>query len=65
MANDTPQGEVIFEFRQIGNSVKVTALHVASDTEISLVGAPSVGEYGLRLAALRKLNYVLARKKGG
>jgi len=65
MAQEGPQGEVIFEFRQIGNSVKVTALHVASDTEISLVGAPSVGEYGLKLAALRKLNYVLAQKKGG
>jgi hypothetical protein len=65
MAKDTPEGEVIFEFLRIGNSVKVTALHVATDTEISLVGAPSAGDYGLKLAALRKLNYVLAQKRNG
>jgi hypothetical protein len=65
MPNDTPEGEVIFEFLRIGNSVRVSAVHVATDTEITLVGAPSVGEYGLKLAALRKLNYVLAQKRNG
>ena len=64
MANQAPDGEVIFEFHRIGNVVKVTALHVASDTEISLVGNPAVGDYGLKLAALRKLNYVLAQRRG-
>ena len=58
-------GEVIFEFRQIGASVKVSAIHVASDTEISLVGAASAGEYALRMAATRKLIYVLAAKAEG
>ena len=55
-------GEVLFEFRQIGASVKVSAVHVATDTEVSLVGAASAGEYALRMAALRKLTYVLARR---
>ena len=64
MVSDKPDGEVIFEFHRIGNVVRVTALHVATDTEIVLVGAPSVGDYGLKLAALRKLNYVLAQRRG-
>ncbi|HEY5008060.1 MAG TPA: hypothetical protein VII42_08650 [Caulobacteraceae bacterium] len=55
-------GEVIFEFRQIGASVKVSAIHVASDTEVSLVGAASAGEYALRMAATRKLIYVLGKR---
>lgn len=55
-------GEVLFEFQQIGASVKVSAVHVATDTEVSLVGPASGGDYPLRMAALRKLAYVLAAK---
>jgi hypothetical protein len=55
-------GEVLFEFRQIGNVVKVSAIHVDTNTEICLVGAPSVGEYALKRAAIRKLTYVLGRQ---
>jgi hypothetical protein len=58
-------GEVLFEFRQIGASVKVSAIHVATDTEVSLVGAASAGEYALRMAAIRKLIHVLAAKASG
>ena len=54
-------GEVLFEFRQIGNSVKVSAVHVATNTEISIVGAAGAGEHALKAAALRKLRYVLAK----
>jgi hypothetical protein len=63
MMQNGVEGEVLFEFHRIGNSVKVTAIHVATDTEVVLVGAPSVGDHGLKLAALRKLSYVLAQKK--
>jgi hypothetical protein len=67
MAERTPDpaaqlGEVIFEFRQIGASVKVSAIHVATDTEVSLVGAAAAGEYALRMAATRKLIYVLGKR---
>lgn len=55
-------GEVLFEFRRVGNVVKVSAIHVETNTEICLVGAPSAGEYGLKQAALRKLAYVLRGK---
>jgi len=54
--------EVLFELRQIGNSVKVTAIDVATDTEVSTLGPASYGEHGLKMAALRKLEYVLAQK---
>jgi hypothetical protein len=57
-------GEVLFEFRRIGASVKVSAIHAASGTEISLVGAASAGEYALKAAALRKLAYVLVGRGG-
>ena len=57
-------GEVLFEMRRIGNSVRVSAIHVASDTEVVLVGPPAAGEYGLKMAALRKLTYVMGQKKG-
>lgn len=55
-------GEVLFEFRQIGNVVKVSAIHVDTNTEVCLVGAPAVGEYALKKAAIRKLVYVLGKR---
>ena len=58
------EGEVLFEMRRIGNAVKVTAIHVATDTEVVTMGPPSVGEHGLKQAALRKLSYVMAQKRG-
>ena len=64
MVQQVPEGEVLFEIRRVGNVAKVTAIHVASNTEVSIVGAPVVGDYGLKLAALRKLSYVLAQRQG-
>jgi hypothetical protein len=58
-------GEVIFEFRTLGNVVKVSAVHVATNTEVCLMGPPGAGEYVLKKAALRKLEYVLKRCGGG
>jgi len=55
-------GDVLFEFRRVGDAVKVSAIHVDTDTEICLVGAPQVGEHALKQAALRKLAYVLGRR---
>lgn len=59
-----PTGEILFEFRRVGNVVKVSAIHVDSDTEISLVGSPAAGEAVLKMAAMRKLAYVLAQRRG-
>jgi hypothetical protein len=55
-------GEVLFEFRQIGQAVKVSAIHVETDTEVSIVGPAAAGEHGLKTAAIRKLVYVLSRR---
>ncbi|HUN48329.1 MAG TPA: hypothetical protein VMU85_17500 [Stellaceae bacterium] len=57
------RGEVIFEFQRRGAYVKVSAVDVASGTEVSIVGDPAAGETALRRLAERKLDYVLARKR--
>ncbi len=52
--------EVLFEYRQIGNSIKVTAIDPKTGTEVSIVGSAAMTQYSLQQAALRKL-----RKKLG
>lgn len=64
MPNDVNEGEVLFEFRRIGAVVKVSAIHAASGIEVSLMGPPAAGQHGLKMAALRKLNHVLANRAG-
>ena len=57
------EGEVLFEFRQIGATVKVSAFHTATLTEVSVMGPASAGQQQLKMLALRKLEYVLAKGK--
>ncbi len=57
-------GEVLFEFRRIGNSVKVVAFHCESLIEVSVIGPATASEAHLKLLSVRKLNYVLAKKQG-
>ncbi|MBI3444372.1 MAG: hypothetical protein HY055_03170 [Magnetospirillum sp.] len=57
--------EVLFEFHRVGNTVKVTAFHVPTLTEVSVVGAANAGEMQLKLLGLRRLEYVLAKKQAG
>jgi hypothetical protein len=63
MPQEAPLGEVLFEFQRVGKAVKVSAIHVATGTEVSLVGSPGAGEYGLKMAAIRKLTYVLGKRQ--
>lgn len=53
--------EIIFEFRWVGSTVKVSAVDAATGTGVSIVGDPAVGEAALERLALRKLDYVLRR----
>lgn len=53
--------EILLEFHQIGNAVKVTALDPETLVEVSIVGDPAVGEAMLKRAVIRKLRYVLER----
>jgi hypothetical protein len=64
-SDDEGLGEVLFEFVTIGNAVKVSALHVATNTEVAVVGAPSMSAFTLKANALRKLKAALARGGDG
>jgi hypothetical protein len=61
--------EVIFEFRQIGDYVKVSAVEPITNTEVSIVGSARADKAALKASALQKLRYVLeknaAAKRGG
>lgn len=57
--------EVIFEFRQIGRSVKVSAIDVATQVEISVIVPAGASEAIMRDQALRRLDYVLAKRDRG
>jgi hypothetical protein len=57
------RGEVLLEFVRVGNAVKVSAIHVDTDTEVCLVGSPMAGRYELTTAVMGKLAYVLGKRK--
>jgi hypothetical protein len=60
---DNPRTQVLFEFRRIGNSVKVSAIDPVTNTEVSIVGPSGIGQHALKMTALRKLQWILARKR--
>jgi len=45
--------------------VKVSAIEPVTNTEVSIMGPASAGEYALKKVALRKLQYVMTRRQGG
>lgn len=55
--------EVIFEFFPIGPYMKVTAMDVASLTEVSISGPKGTSDNILMSNALKRLEFVM-RKKG-
>ena len=58
----TDEEGYIIEFHQVGNAVKVTAMDPATLTEVSIVGAPNVGETELTRVVVRKLEYMMAKR---
>ena len=60
-------GGVLLEFHRVGNLVKVSAVDPETGIEVSISGPASAGEAALSHAAVRKLRYVLAkrRRRGG
>ncbi len=64
IAGMAEEGVIIIEFRQVGNSVKVSAMDSKTLTEVSIVGPADAGEEQLTQTVLRKLEYVLAKKQG-
>jgi hypothetical protein len=55
-------GEVIFEYVQFGGSVRVTAIHAATGTEVTLSAPVSLSSFEMQKLGLQKLKYVLKKK---
>jgi len=55
--------EALIEFHRVGAYVKVSAVDPDTLTEVCIVGDPAAGEAALKSAAVRKLAYVLERRK--
>ena len=62
MATRDGNREVLIEFQQVGNAVKVTAVDTETMVEVSMMGPANVGEETLKRNAINKLNYVLSKK---
>ncbi|WP_417453144.1 DUF6898 family protein [Kiloniella sp.] len=54
---------IIVEFSRMGSYVKVSAFHEATMTEVSIVGDPKETEQKLKQIVIKKLSYVLNKKK--
>lgn len=61
---DRERSGVIIEFHAIGRAVKVSAIDPTTLTEVSIVAPSSATESQMADAVLKKLHYVLARRKG-
>ncbi len=61
-----PLGEddVIIESHRVGAAVKVTAMEPRTLTEVTIVGPATASESDLTQLVMRKLEYVLAKKRG-
>lgn len=59
-----PKTEIIFEFRQMGSYVKVSAIEPITNTEVSIVGPARADKSVLKASALQKLRYVMAKNAG-
>ena len=62
MAEILPGREVIFEFKAIGNLVRVSAMDTATMTEIIIQCPAAAGEEVFKINALKRLEYVLKKK---
>jgi len=59
-----PSGnEIYVEFVVQGAFIKATAIHAATGIEASIVGPSNAGRADLSAAAVRKLDYVLKKRK--
>ena len=55
--------EVLFEMKQIGQYVRITAIDPLSGTEVISIGDSSVDTETLKGMAARKLKYVIAKNR--
>jgi len=67
MQNQTDDGrdveEYMFEIREVGNIMRVTVIDPYTGIEIVVVGSPQMSLFSLKVNAVRKLKYVIAKKE--
>ena len=56
--------EVLLEFHRMGQYIKVSAIDPVTNVETSIVGSPRVSEQELTRLAVRKLDFVLRKRRG-
>ncbi len=61
--DDVDLREVLFEMYQVGNSIRIVAIDPITNTEVVVVGSPYMSMYSLKINAVRKLKYVIAKKR--
>jgi len=61
--DDVYLNEVLFEYYNVGNAVRVCAIDPITNTEVVVVGSVHMKPYTLKMNAIRKLKYVLAKKQ--
>ncbi|MGD9638460.1 MAG: hypothetical protein AB7U85_05320 [Alphaproteobacteria bacterium] len=62
MANFEEKTEILFEIRNVGNSVKVTAIDPNTGLEATIVAPKNMTMFSLKEQAKRKLIYLLNKK---
>lgn len=55
--------EILFEIRQVGQLMRVTAIDPGSGTEVITIGDPQADHNLLERIAARKLKYVIAKNR--
>lgn len=63
MSEQTRAAEAIIEFRRIGHTVKVSAVDPVTQLEVSIIAPATSSEREMSAAAIKKLQYMLARQK--
>ena len=51
--------EILFEYVQFGNSMKVTAIDTATSTEVCVITPINISQQQMQQLALQKLHYVM------
>ncbi len=57
-------GEVLFEFKRVGNVIRASAMDADTLTEVTVVAPLGANPTHLKTVAMRKLKYVLEKSAG-
>jgi hypothetical protein len=55
--------EILLEFTKVGDYVTVSAIDAATNIEASIVGSPRTSQRDLTRVAVRKLEYVMNKRR--